>query len=539
MGAFVSTILLINPIRETSVDDDWTYALMVRHLLETGEYRLHEWLGPSLPFQTYWGGLFARVFGYSFASLRISTLVLAFFGLIAFYFLAREHGLNDTQAGLIMLGLLASPLVLFFSFTFNTDVPFLMCLIIALFLYTRAIRLHNYPLMLSASIAASAAILTRQFGLAIPAGVFSLWALSKEHRKNAPFFAAGLILPAAAGVWQLAMGALAPTKLQWRELHLTSLYYADIGAMLMNTVFRPTIILQYLALFSLPLVFLALLAFGYEIERPDYVISERKSARSQALLLCALTLYVLAGIIHGRVANHLTWLMPYVVWDFFDIADMGRWPRVIVTLITSVGAILYGYIFVLRYCDSRVWAGLPASARLLDLVVLFQLVEQFLYYKVGDRHLLPFLPFVYIAVGHYLARRLTRFRIVAGVACLIMLVVSLLWTRGRIEKEAAGWQGGQMLLAAGVQPAEIFGFYPWNCYYGIVDDYLAGLGDSKVESTKDFWSRWYPERRERAKFLIVDSAVTPKGEKWKVFAEIPYRGMSLREKRVYVVRRES
>ena len=98
-------------------------------------------------------------------------------------------------------------------------------------------------------------------------------------QKARDIFAVGLVLPAVAGVWQLAMGALAPTKLQWRELHLVSLYYSNIGSMLTNTLFRPAIILEYLALFSLPFVFLALLVFGYEIIHPDDVISERKSAR--------------------------------------------------------------------------------------------------------------------------------------------------------------------------------------------------------------------------------------------------------------------
>src|SRR5262249_50641636 len=158
-----------------------------------------------------------------------------------------------------------SPLVLRYSFTFTTDVPFLMCLIIALFLYTRAIRMHSYALMFSASVVAAAAILTRQFGLALPAGVLSLWALSDKRRKDALFFAAGVILPAVAGVWQLSMGIFAPNKLQVRELYFTSLYYSDIGAMLTNTLFRPAIILQYLALFSLPFVFLTLLGLAYEI----------------------------------------------------------------------------------------------------------------------------------------------------------------------------------------------------------------------------------------------------------------------------------
>jgi hypothetical protein len=107
-----------------------------------------------------------------------------------------------------------------------------------------------------------------------------------------------------------------------------------------------------------------------------------------------------------------------------------------------------------------------------------------------------------------------------------------------LEKEEAGWKGGQSLLAAGVQPAEIHGFTPWNFYHGYADDYLAELGEA-IETSEDFWGRWYPERRKRAKFFIVDSPVAPKGWKWKVLAEIPYRGMLLGEERVYVMRRES
>ena len=78
LAAFALTILFVNPLRETVADDDWMYALTVEHLLQTGSYRSHGWLAANMPFQAYWGGLFARVLGYSFASLRISTLVLVF-----------------------------------------------------------------------------------------------------------------------------------------------------------------------------------------------------------------------------------------------------------------------------------------------------------------------------------------------------------------------------------------------------------------------------------------------------------------------------
>jgi len=184
-------------------------------------------------------------------------------------------------------------------------------------------------------------------------------------------------------------------------------------------------------------------------------------------------------------------------------------------------------------------AGIHAKRRVLDFVSLFLLAEQLLIPKMGDRYLIVFLPFACIALGHYLAHWLNRLWVVTGAACLIMLGASLLWSRGLLEQEEAVWKGGQALLAAGAQPAEIFGSHAWNCYHGkIVDDYLAALGDAKLESTKDFWSRWYPERWKRARFLITDSSVAPKGEEWKVVARIPYRGMLLGEERVCVMERE-
>ncbi|MGQ9494318.1 MAG: glycosyltransferase family 39 protein [Anaerolineae bacterium] len=187
VAIFGLVVLFVNPLRETAMKDDWAYAWTVRHLLETGKYQLHEWAAPNLIFQAYWGGLFARLLGYSFSSLRISTLVLLLVALLAFYNLAREHGLDNTQAGLLMFGLLASPLVLHLSFTFNADVPFLACLIIALYFYTRAIRLHSYSLMFIASIAASAAILTRQFGVVLIGGLFFLWVLSRTRQQKRLF----------------------------------------------------------------------------------------------------------------------------------------------------------------------------------------------------------------------------------------------------------------------------------------------------------------------------------------------------------------
>jgi 4-amino-4-deoxy-L-arabinose transferase-like glycosyltransferase len=531
LGMFVLTILYVNPIRETGLDDDWLYALMVRDLLKTGSYQPHAWSAANLPFQTYYGSIFALCLGYSFTSLRVSTLVLVFVGLIAFYHLAREHRLNDTQAGLSMVALFASPLVLRYSFNFNTDVPFLMCLIIALLLYTRALRQQSYPLMMLASVAASAAILTRQFGMALPAALVSLWILSKKRRAQALFVGAGVALPSMAAVWQFSLGMSAPTKIQERELHNTAAYLADAGALLTNTVlFRPTVILHYLALFSLPFALLALVALAYEIKRPgDLGHADRGTAR---VLLAACTVYIVAGITQGRVVHHLSRLMPYVYWEF---ANIGASQRAIMTLVTASGAIVYAGIFVRRYFPPERWRRVPQSERLLDLVSLFLLAQQLVYYKFGDRYLIVFLPFALIVVGRHLGGWLDRLKVPVAIACVSMLVASAMWARALLAKNEAEWGAAERIQATGVESQRIFGLPEWNFYYGAIGDYLADLGDAELPpNLDDFWHRWYQERMKRAQFVITTSAA---GDGAEAVDEVPYRDALFRDQHVRVLKR--
>jgi hypothetical protein len=531
LAASAFTILLVDPRREVAVNDDWAYALMVQHLLKTGSYQPHDRVVANMPFQIYWASLLAHRLGYSFTSLRISTLALVFLGLIAFYFLTREHQLDDIQAGLIMLALCASPLLFRLSFSFNTDVPFLMCFIIALFLYTRAIRLASYRLVFLASIAASAAILTRQLGLALPAGVFSLWALSKERKGKALFYSIGLILPVVAGGWQLATAALTPTWFQQHDLHWQAVFLADIDRVLSSLFWRPPVILQYLALFSLPLVFPAALVLTHDIR-------QRRGMKLQALLPGACVFYIVGGVIFGHFANDRPWLLPYLPWED-TLARMSRWQQVGLTLVTIAGGATYTYILALRYSTTRGSGGVPLSERLLDLCMLFLLAEHLFYRTIGDRYLLGFLPFILIVVGRYLGNWLNRWKVAMATVCLAMLLISALWTRELMEAAEAKWMAAESIYATGVERKDIFGSPEWNLYHGAFDDYVREVGDSTVGlSTADFWHRWYPERRDRSQFLIVGSARSPDKDKAEVVGAFPYRDGFFRLRHIYVVKRQ-
>jgi hypothetical protein len=101
---------LASALVEVPLIDDWTYAWSVEHFLRTGELRMLEWSAHYPLAPILWGALFSQLLGFSFAVLRLSTVVLAWAGLLAFYGTLRELGIRPLCAGLGTLLLLLAHL---------------------------------------------------------------------------------------------------------------------------------------------------------------------------------------------------------------------------------------------------------------------------------------------------------------------------------------------------------------------------------------------------------------------------------------------
>ncbi len=203
---FLAAVALVNPIREMPYDDDWAFSETVKHLLDTGQYRLNAWLAPNMPFQTIWGALFCLPAGYSFSALRISTLVLFVVGLVAFRELALEHDLKRGTANLLTLCLASSPLVFKLSLTYLSDVPFLATTLVAVLFYTRALRGARWLDWLVAATAASATIFIRQFGMAILGGLALVWLFDRQRFARFGEYFVGALFPTMSTLWQLQQG---------------------------------------------------------------------------------------------------------------------------------------------------------------------------------------------------------------------------------------------------------------------------------------------------------------------------------------------
>ena len=201
LGALVA---VLSPFHNTPVQDDWDYARTVQLLLRTGTFQRSEIAQATELFSALWGSAFARLLGFSFDTLRLSTLVLSAASLLIFYALLGELGFSGARRIAGAATLLACPLFVFLSFSFMTDVPALACLLAALYFYVRALHRGDLRQALVGSVFVSLAFLTRQLGLVSALAAASYFFMRPPMRKT-------------AGESSLAGAAIAPARGQAME----------------------------------------------------------------------------------------------------------------------------------------------------------------------------------------------------------------------------------------------------------------------------------------------------------------------------------
>ena len=173
-------VLLVNPIGNFPLCDDWAYASSVKILLETGHFVLHDWSAANILSQAVVGYIFSLIFGFSHTALRFSTLSLALLGLIFVYKLLIELKISRGLALIIVLMLEMNPMFLALSNTFMSDIPFFCFFSIALYYLIESINSNSWKSILLGTLMSGIAILDRQIGLAIPLAFSISYLIGKE-----------------------------------------------------------------------------------------------------------------------------------------------------------------------------------------------------------------------------------------------------------------------------------------------------------------------------------------------------------------------
>lgn len=207
-------VLLVSPIGDFPLNDDWVYAKTVEDLLESGTYEGHPYTDALFVLQALWGYLWTTLFGFSFTVLRFSTIACAVLGAWGIALSVRNCGLSRSTA-LIAAGLfLCNPFILNLTYTFMTDVPFICLTALSVAAYLRFLRSPSESIrwVFIGSVLAALSYLVRQFGVFTSGAFLAVLVVDCVVRRDWPkwqvvvvwtapwlFLLAGLQLLPAAG----------------------------------------------------------------------------------------------------------------------------------------------------------------------------------------------------------------------------------------------------------------------------------------------------------------------------------------------------
>jgi hypothetical protein len=135
--------LISRPFVSMGLNDDAPYIVMAHTLASTGHIVYNGWATAMLGWQLYVGAAFIKLFGFSYTTLRMSTLLVAMAIAFLFQRILVRSGITERNATIGTLTLVLSPLYLMHSVTFMSDIWGFFAIVICLYSCIRALQSHT------------------------------------------------------------------------------------------------------------------------------------------------------------------------------------------------------------------------------------------------------------------------------------------------------------------------------------------------------------------------------------------------------------
>ncbi|HMY54765.1 MAG TPA: hypothetical protein PL112_07560, partial [Candidatus Obscuribacter sp.] len=117
---FALSVAVISPAGDFPLNDDWSYGEAVRTFLQTGKFVMPTVCAAGF-LHILWGSLFCQLAGFSYESLRWSSLVASLLGAWAFYLTLRSCRLRIREALFLSLLYAGNPIMINLAFGFMSD----------------------------------------------------------------------------------------------------------------------------------------------------------------------------------------------------------------------------------------------------------------------------------------------------------------------------------------------------------------------------------------------------------------------------------
>jgi hypothetical protein len=499
------SLVVVHPTGNFPLDDDWSYGLTVKHLIETGSYQATGWEGMTLIANVLWGSAFCLLSGFSFTVLRFSTLVASWLGMLSVYWLMRECRQPRGVTLLATLVFAFDPVYYVLSNTFMTDVPFIALLVFAAVFFLKDLKFQSNASLFLATVFSLTAVMSRQVGLAVPLAFAIVSTL--QHRGKARATARAimpLILCAAALIgfehWLARTGRL-PALYNYK---IQMLVQATGHPVKFAGVFAHSsyLCLMYVGLYLSPILCSSLPRFRSDHKNWGWMCG------GMVVILTGLT------VVNGLCGKGFTMplstniinqsgLGPLTLRDAFQQNTTPMLPVyfwIAVTLISVAGAaILVSRIttIALGVAPKLLPFQLDGEAAGGLFLLLTGLVYLLPFFANGffDRHLYPAVPFlmaglfihlpessprtqphIHVSPAGSVPAHLTGALLLAG-----LIVFSVCGTRDYLAWNRARWTALNELTGQDrIQPSAIDGGFEFNGYYLYRPDF-------KIDSQKSFW----------------------------------------------------
>ena len=540
-SVWVASLFVVNPIGNFPLNDDWSYGLAVKHLLQTGDFRATGWTSTPLITQTLWGSLFCLPAGFSFTALRLSTLFLSLCSILGVYLLVRQVHPSRLLAAVAGLTLGFNPIYYALSNTFMTDVSFNAFFVAAAWFFCRNLQGGSDLDLLCGLACALAATLCRHLGLAVPMAFAACLMWSRGWAARWVIRAAIPLAVCVGGLlafqhWLKATGRIPVCYFDWNDRLVAAL--CSPKRLIPGLAKHIGTALLYLGWFSLPVMVLIW----------PTALEARRHRRAVFVGGCASGVFVLGSIVVLALARRpmptegniilaqgigpLS-LRDMLILNLPHLPTLGKGFWLTVTAASLLGgALLVGATAGMAVTLWRSFT--PARLRADRTVGIFCLLCGGVYLSpillVGgwDRYYMPALPFLLVGIAAISAdswRRQTTARLTLTLLLLASLsVFAVFGTRDYLTWNRIRWTALNDLLAGGtVTPADVDGGFEFNGWYLYDPAYEAKPGKS-----------WYWVDRDS--YLLAFAEMPG----WVAVKEYPYRHwLPPYTGRIFVLRKQS
>jgi hypothetical protein len=259
-AVLLMAVALIGVKGEFPLNDDWSFALTVRHFLASGAFRPNDWGAMTLLTNVVWGAAFCIPTGFSFTALRVSTLAASMATIVAAYLLILHATENRRAAVVGTATLMVNPIFAALSFTFMTDVPFTALFVLSVLFFCRALTGRFLWNLALATLFSLASVLSRQIGLCAPLAFMVVVLFTQRKPRLRPVGAVVSFLICFLGLeafqWWMQHSGRLPGNYNIAAERLQKVLSSPPTA-LFNAICLGTPTALYLGLFLLPVVLLA------------------------------------------------------------------------------------------------------------------------------------------------------------------------------------------------------------------------------------------------------------------------------------------